>query len=141
MQGRAVGVPVNQHRNMMLLHPRMQGSLIGIHDRKRFLALGRFAFAAHRKGNLKSFFDRLGKKILLPACLPHLPSKVLVGAIVGTKCITMRQACIQSEGMKSCGFWHQLGAYFSAKTASDQEVPITVHQVELKALLTALPQP
>ncbi len=151
------GAPVTVDLNVMVVWPvcmavnqqlriTMQGDhgmnrmLVHIHDRFRLGAFLRFT--AHAQGfDLRSTrLQWLGKKCLLPGRLPHLPTKRLIGHVVGTKRIAVGQQRMSPTHLDLDRILQQRRPRSAGKALRHQEIAVAVHDEDRRSMFCQIPE-
>lgn len=130
MPGRPVSMAVDQARVIVLAQCRFDGLPIYIHDLRRFAPFLRLARPAQCLDRLLAAGEGLGKKSGLPTPGSYFGTKLLVIPVVGAQRVAVHQQGALLEQLQYKGFFQEPRVTRGGKVSSEQEVPVSVHEIQ-----------
>jgi len=130
MKGWAVGVSVDEPRHILCAHELFDGTLIDIHDLKRFLLVLSSTLIAVLTRSADAFLYGQGQEGLLYVRIANMSPVGLVGLVVSAEGISVAQQCRYATQFDQGRVGNASAACSRREVVAEQEVTVAVHDID-----------
>ncbi len=130
MDGRPMGVAMNQARQVFLAHELVDGRLRDIHEVVGSPGVMLLAGLACRRRHRVAFRRWPGQELPLPVRIANLRAKGLVGLVFRAKGISVQESHRGAVALDACGFLKRGPAGTAGQRMTHEKIPVARHEVQ-----------